>query len=243
LLRKPGFGKTILSYLIIEDLKSLGPVFSYQFSSEKKDSYDPYHALRALLVQLVHHFGSLNDVIDQVAVLMNSEGSGQTTASDEEVLASLSLILATAPRVSLVFDGIDECNDHEHFLKLIHGISTATSHKVLLLGRPNVEAAPKIHHLSLHLDQAWNLPDIKRYLNPELSSLQESSLIPVTLEIEELSDFLAHRAEGMFLWAWLLIQYLNCRALSPKERLGTIFTPSIVESLGDVYEKILRVLD
>ena len=242
-LGKPGFGKTILSSLVIEDVESHGPVFFYHFSSEKRDSSDPYHALRAVLVQLIHHFGTVKDVIDQVAVLMESDGSGQTIASDEEVLASLSLILATAPRTSLVFDGIDECDNHEHFLEMIRDISTATSHKFLLLCRPNVEAAFGMHHLSLYLDQAWNMPDMKLYLHPRLTSLQERHLIPVTLDIENVVCILAHRAEGMFLWVWLMIQYLNCRALSPKERQSVIFTPSIVEGLGDLYEKILKVLD
>ncbi|KAJ5428580.1 hypothetical protein N7445_010034 [Penicillium cf. griseofulvum] len=178
-----------------------------------------------------------------VKVLMDSDGSGQATASDEEVLAGLSLILATVPQTFTVFDGIDECDDHEHFLELIRDISTQTSHKVLLLGRPNVEAPSKMHHLSLYLDQAWNFPDIKLYLYPKILSLQERHQIPDTLDIEGVVGVLAHRAEGMFLWAWLMIQYLNCRALSPKERLDAVLTPSIVEGLEDVYEKILSVLD
>ena len=238
--------------MIIEDLRySYGgnlrtsdapPVFFYQFSLERRDSCGPYDALRAVLVHLVHRFGTLKDVIDQVAVLMDSEGSGQTTASDEEVSASLSL-LATIPNVSLVFDAVDECEDYAHFLELLRDLCTTTSAKVLLLGRPNVELPAGFPHLSLYLDQAWNFPDIELYIQPKLSLLQDRRLIRTTLDVAVVVKTLACRAEGMFLWAWLMTQYLNCRALSPKKRVDAIFLPSIVEGLNDVYGKIIRVLD
>jgi hypothetical protein len=221
----------------------LVPIFFYHFASERKGFCAAYSALRAILVQLVHTLPFDKAVMDRVAVLMYSEGSGQLRASDEEVGAALSLLLETVPNPILVFDGIDECEDHSWFLELIRDLSTATSSKVLLLGRPNVELPMWFSHLSIYLDRSLNLSDIKLYLEPRVLQLLERKLFPVGTSAQEMVDMLASRAEGMFLWAFLFMQYLGCRSISPKERLEAIFTPSLIEGLDGVYGKILGTLD
>ena len=173
---------------------------------------------------------------------MGSMSHGQTTASDEETLAAVSLLLETAPQVSLVFDGIDECDNASHFLDLLCSISSTIPLKVVLLCRPSVEIPHRFPHLSLYLDKSWNLEDIKIFVRPHLESLCHRRLISQNLDLNQLVDVVSERAEGMFLWAWLMTQYLNCRALSPKERSDAIFVPSIVEGLDNVYEKILLAL-
>lgn len=237
----------MLSSLIIEDLRAQpigqASVFFYHFASERRGFCAAYSALRAILVQLVHTFRPDKAVIDRVAVLMDSEGSGQLRASDEEVGAALSLLLETVPNPTLVFDGIDECGDRPWFLELIRDLSAATSSKVLLLGRPNVELPMRFSHLSIYLDRSLNLPDIKLYLEPQVSQLIERKLIPVGTSVQEIANTLASRAEGMFLWSFLFMKYLGCRAISPKERLEAIFTPSLIEGLDGVYGKILGTLD
>jgi hypothetical protein len=242
-LGKPGFGKTVVSSLIIEDLQSsLRPVLFYHFSSEKRNSVSPYAAMRAILVQLIHSFGSNKEVVDQIAVLTSNESCGQITSSDEEVLAAVELLLETAPQVSMVFDGVDECENARHFLEILCSISSSTRLKTVLLCRPSVELPTRFPHFPLHLDKRWNLADIKTFVRPHLESLSNRRLLSLDLDLNQLVNIISERAEGMFLWAWLMTQYLNCRALSPKERSDAIFTPSLVEGLDDVYEKILRVL-
>lgn len=80
------------------------------------------------------------------------------------------------------------------------------------------------------------------FVRPDLESLYDRRLISRELDLDQLVDIISERAEGMFLWAWLMTKYLNCRALSPKERSDAIFIPSVVEGLDDVYEKILLAL-
>lgn len=198
--------------------------------------------MRAILVQLIHFFGTNKEVVDQITVLMGTESYGQITSPDEEVLAAVTLLLETAPQVSMVFDGVDECDDARHFLAILCSISSSTPLKAVILCRPSVELPVRFPHFPLHLDKRWNLVDIKTFVRPHLESLYERRFLSLDLDLNQVVNIISERAEGMFLWAWLMTQYLNCRALSPKERSDAIFIPSLVEGLDDVYEKILRVL-
>ncbi|KAH0559610.1 hypothetical protein GP486_003875 [Trichoglossum hirsutum] len=251
---KPGYGKTVLSSLLIEDLRDVsmsstgdlsshGSVFFYHFASERRDHCGPYSALRAVLVQLVHRFQSHKNIIDQITILMELNNGGKLKASDEEIFAALSLLLEGLEHTVLVFDGLDECEEHTTLLELIRELCASTTTRVLLLSRPNVGLPMRFHHLSLYLHQSSNFQDIKLYLEPQILLLRDRGLIPGETSLGAAVDTLASRAEGMFLWTWLMTQYLNCRALSPKERLEAIFEAADIEGLHDVYGKILRVLN
>jgi hypothetical protein len=196
-----------------------------------------------VLVQLVHKFRSHKDVIDRISVLMMLDNGGQLTASDQDIYAALSLILKSFEDITLVFDGLDECEAPTAFLQLIQELCASTPTKAVILGRPNVELPVRFQHFLIHLTQSSNLEDIKIYLEPQIFLLQNRRLIPEDVSIATVVDTLAARAEGIFLWAWLMIQYLSCRALSPKERLATIFEEVSIGGLDNMYEKILRVLD
>lgn len=196
-----------------------------------------------MLVQLVHKFRSHKDVIDRISVLMESDNSAQLIASDQDIYAALSLLLEGFEDITLVFDGLDECEDPTAFLQLTRELCASTPTKAVILGRPNVELPVRFQHLSIHLPQSSNLEDIKTYLEPQIFLLQNRRLIPEDVSLATVVDTLAARAEGIFLWAWLMIQYLSCRVLSPKERLAAIFEEVSIGGLDNMYEKILRVLD
>lgn len=185
----------------------------------------------------------MKEIIDQLAILMDAEGSGQLTASDEEISAALSLLLAILPSIVLVFDGIDECECYELFLEQLRDICHTTPVKILLLSRPTVQLPDRFPHLSLHLDQTWNLSDIKLFIRPKVAQLHGRRLLPPNLGTDEVVESLSSRAEGMFLWAYLMMSYLGCRALSPKEREDAIVSPKFTEGLDDVYDKICGILD
>ncbi len=44
------------------------------------------------------------------------------------------------------------------------------------------------------------------------------------------------------LWAYLMVRFLHCRALSPKERREAIFSNNLVEGINGIYTAILIVL-
>jgi hypothetical protein len=244
---KPGYGKTVLSSLLIEDLEDSSPsdggVLFYHFAVERRDYCSPYYALRAVLVQLLHKFRWHKEVIDRISVLMESDSSGQVTASDQDIYAALSLVLEGFQNIILVLDGLDECEDPTAFLQLIKELCASTPTKALILGRPNVELPMRFQHLLIYLPETSNMEDIKAYLEPQILLLKDRRLIPEEVALAKVVNALTTRAEGIFLWAWLMIQYLSCRVLSPKERVAAIFESIPIEGLDNMYEKILRVLD
>ena len=182
-------------------------------------------------------------MIDIMSVLHSTESSGQLVASDEEVHQAILLLLSHLPGTTLVFDGIDECSDSAAFLAKLQHLCFHTSTKALLFSRPSLDIPHTFSRfMTFDLTQRHNREDIHQYLVPEIQSLQEQSLIPAELPLAKVVATLVSRSLGMFLWASLMIRYLNCRALSPRERRDAIFAVDVVEGIEGLYNTILKTL-
>ncbi|KAI1376305.1 hypothetical protein F4677DRAFT_419535 [Hypoxylon crocopeplum] len=252
---KPGYGKTVLSSLLIEDLqivktrKALNGsskqfVFFYHFSGERTTKCSSVDAFRAVLLQLIHQTRGREDILDVILVMIDSESSGQVHASGDEIMQTLMLALSKMTSVTLVFDGVDECSDHPSFLKNLHRLCSETHTKALLLSRPNIPLPPSFKNTTQIVLEHWqNIQDITMFLEPEIQTLVDDHLLPSTCDRNEIVRLLACRAQGMFLWAHLMVKYLGCQALSPRERLDAIFTTQVVEGLEGLYSRILRILN
>ncbi|KAH7095136.1 hypothetical protein FB567DRAFT_586466 [Paraphoma chrysanthemicola] len=249
---KPGFGKTVLSSLLIEDLQEdftpsirttpdHGYVFFYHFVSERRDCCTPYDAFRAVLAQIIQRYSYHQDTLDRIAILMIPNNVDGLLASDEEVFGALLLLLEGFNQSILIFDGIDECEDHTVFLEQLNDLCATTSTRLMLLGRPNIELPSKFAHQSIHL-RDWNLRDIERFLDPQVRRWQDRGMIPNAEPTEKIVEELVSHSEGIFLWARLMSQFLDRKALSPKERLDIIFEPTEFTGLDGIYTKILEVL-
>ncbi|KAK5655984.1 hypothetical protein OQA88_5122 [Cercophora sp. LCS_1] len=250
---KPGFGKTTLSSLIIDDL-GLQPitdglshesecVLFYHFVSEQPELCLASNAWRAILSQLIHGCRQQRDVIDALSVLYEESSMGQRTASEEEVMQCLLLLLPRFSGIVLLFDGIDECNNSYSFLESMGSLCTETCTKSLLLGRPNIELPKDLRDLSyFDINHFHNYDDIVLYLTPEIQCLQAKSWIRADPPLKEVVSVLANKSAGMFLWAYLMTRYLSCRALSPKERHEAIFVSSLVEGMEGLYSAILDTI-
>jgi hypothetical protein len=191
----------------------------------------------------VHEHRNRADLIDTFSILIESRSSGQVTASDDEIYQALALLMSWSTDVTLLFDGVDECINAGGFLTKLHELCTKSYTKVLLLGRPSTEIPRSFRHFtSFHLDQSQNMGDIALYLRPEIHELQQDGQLEMCLSLDEIVSILTSRSQGMFLWAWLMVRYLECKALSPSEREEAIFTVELVEGLENLYEKILFML-
>jgi len=80
--------------------------------------------------------------------------------------------------------------------------------------------------------------DIGCYLSRCPASLIDDDLLLPT-EIPNLVDHLIRGADGMFLWAKLMVNYLNSPALTPAKRLETIQHVIFPEGLEKMYDRIL----
>jgi hypothetical protein len=210
--------------------------------SERRNQCEPFDALRAVLAQMVQKYRADKDTIDRVSVLMSTSSADVSKANDDEILAAVTILLTVFNHSILVFDGADECGDPTEFLELIKDLCIKTTTRVLLLSRPNVDLPIDFRHQSIHL-RSSNVKDIEQYLKPKVRGWKQKKYITAETPSELIIDKLVAYSEGMFLWARLMTQYLDLRALSPKERLEAILEPKEFKGLHGIYAKILKALE
>jgi hypothetical protein len=220
-----------------------GGVLFYHFELEQKDGCSASQAWKAILCQLVHICRTRKDVIDVLSILHTTDSTGQITASDDEVKQTLALLLSQLTDLiglTLLFDGIDECTEPSEFLLQLHSLCLETSTKALLLGRSNIDIPAAFKRFkTFDLVQAHNSADIARYLTPRIQSLQSASFISPEPSLGKIVATLVDRSCGMFLWAALMIRYLQCKALTPRERREAIFSVEVLEGIDGLYCTIL----
>lgn len=154
---KPGFGKTTLSVSIIEDLRSNGDgdgegdttahdteaVVYFYFDLQRPDKRRFSDVLRATITQLIHRYQEDCVVIDAISLLMDLKGSGQLKASPRELAEMFLLFLSRLSLVTLVLDGINECENFAESLPFLTEASLKRNFRSLFLGRPSVQIPEK----------------------------------------------------------------------------------------------------
>jgi hypothetical protein len=222
-----------------------GAVAFFYFDSRRPEKREQYNAFRAIITQLVHKYQRETDIIDTISVLMDVSGSGQPRASDDEIRKVFSLFIRRIPSIILVVDAIDECVNVARFLRMIYDICNPSTCKMLVLGRPNISFPLPYRQGMLQVKvMPWsNFNDLKDYLKAEVDDLLETVDIAGGLSAIQIAEKIANRAQSMFLFAKLMIAYLQSPALSPSERLSEIKNLSLIEGLDDMYERTCQALE
>ena len=253
----PGYGKTILSIRAIEDMQcnQAQPVEGGESASghslaffhfDKLNTHlnEPHQALRAVLTQIIHQNQSEMILVDTVSLLMDIDGTGQLIGSESETASVLNLALQRFPNTILVFDGIDECLEPSIFLQKLYAICKNAKCKILIFSRPNLQI-PRLYQsgiFRLHLTISANLYDIELFLRPQVDNLLASSLLPSYYTAEEIVRKISIRANSLFLWAKLMMNYLECPALSPRDRAEAVDKINLLEGLDALFSKILTAI-
>lgn len=254
---KPGFGKTVLSTAIIEDLEkrpappgegdTLVPVVAFFHFSEcfrvgGKSSMD---AFRALVAQLIRAHRSQDSVMDALFILFDKYSGAQEHASQDQVIAVLKLLVQQWPTVFII-DGIDECVDEARLLSNLWTNLHNIDCRVLLLSRPNVIFPYYYRALGdrwqIQLNPAENKSSIRVFLGNCFDIMACEGLFADVKISDALLDDVASRSDGMFLWARLLVNYLESPALSPHERLNVLQQAKLLEGLRGLYNRILLTM-
>ncbi|KAF5013300.1 hypothetical protein FDECE_695 [Fusarium decemcellulare] len=239
----PGSGKTVLAASTIDFLTSseeLGNITCYYFfDATSANPGTRYDAWRAIVAQLYKQSCQIEQVRDIFSLAVRKV---LDPASEEELLDVLRLCAAVLPRVSIVADGIDECAEATQFFHDVCRLCDVPRVRVALFSRPNV--AP-IRQSSLVTSIQTNRKaldrDIAKFFNQELVSLMRLGQLPRHAEphISSLTDHLVYRSDGMFLWARLMITYLQSPALTPAQKLR-IAREKTPERINNLY---LRIFD
>lgn len=131
IIGKPGYGKTILSATIIEDLvnyiyqelddPALGilPGFVAYFYFEQTTNNSINTAIRSVLAQILRTHQYTKEIVDALSIAMIYSGSGQAFASNQDIISVLRLCIHKFGISYMVFDGLDECQNWEEFVMTI----------------------------------------------------------------------------------------------------------------------------
>ncbi|KAF7532039.1 hypothetical protein G7054_g8326 [Neopestalotiopsis clavispora] len=254
---KPGYGKSVLCAAVIEDLKSQPSVqspfnphklnddtFFYFFDKQRHLTNDSGAAFRALATQILHSSQASNDFVDLALFCRDLAGSGQPNASNDEVHGLLKCYLDKLPETKLVLDGLDECSDVDHLLRHLDDMASQSKTDIMLSSRPNVaiefSSCSSVRLLSLN--ERSHCEDIERYLRPQIQQLIRDGQLISHLSADKIRQILVKRSNFMFLWANLMVSYLQSDFLTPADRNEAIEDTSLFEELEDFYEEIIKQL-
>jgi hypothetical protein len=201
-------------------------------------------AQRALLAQILHAHRQENDLVDMFIFSMNEISSGQMVASDDELGELLRMYLRTCDKKCfIILDGIDECSENEVLIQQLIRLKDESGIKILLFSRPNIALLSRTVLEERQLPIGRNTTrDIKIYLTRRVVLLQDHCLLPKNVETDSMVNHLLTGADGMFLWARLMISYLNCPALTRSQRVEVIENVIFPEGLETMYDRISQLI-
>ena len=182
--------------------------------------------------------------MEKFAFAKGENSVGQLSASPFELTSLLQCCLSGMQQVYLILDGVDECDDTAALTQLLVWVGANTSVKVLLFSRPNVGKLQRIFPKTqcITVDRGKTSADIERFLQNQLQVLVDEELISATADLSDLVKRLVIGADGMFLWARLMINYLESPAHTPKARLRVVLDVVLPEGLENMYDRILRLI-
>ncbi|KAK6534601.1 hypothetical protein TWF281_005909 [Arthrobotrys megalospora] len=243
----PGRGKTIWTGSIAERLQNTfdsnnlsGASSAYFFFEQKGSETYSENAYRAILAQILTHNSQDEAVVDRVSFIMNDKQTGQLQASQQQLLDTLNILIPSLGITAFVVDGVDECRDRKALVSNLFRLALSPNVKLILLSRPNVpELCKKSSHiLTLVLESNAVRGDIGIYLQRNLSDMQSNSMLPSGLDFQDAYNRLLNGANGMFLWAHLMVNLLLSEVLTPWQRRQIIVSVILPEGLEEIYGRI-----
>lgn len=185
-----------------------------------------------------------DDLVDRFLFVMDDGSSGQLDASRNEMLDLMKLCASAQGEFYLILDGIDECLDTPSLVEDLLTLTEVPQARCLLFGRPGGHSiAPFFNTVpeECRLDlRGLTDADVRRFLDTHIQRL--SDLLPTSPPSTELVSRLAVGADGMFLWARSMIDYLKSYALTPARRLRVIMDIRSPEGLDCMYDRIMTLI-
>ena len=193
---------------------------------------------------MLHTYRHDEDILDIYTYAMNMLSRGQPTGTYGELFELLILCYKAMDQVEIVLDAIDECIDPDILVQQLLELTRIGSVMLILFCRPTVshlcQSVP--HQLRLSLRTECAVRDIGLYLSRKLEDLVDLNYLPEECDLEDLTDKLVRGADGMFLWARLMVSYLSSPALTPGQRLDDIAEINLPEGLDAMYSRIISLI-
>ncbi|KAH8999582.1 hypothetical protein EDB86DRAFT_3242618 [Lactarius hatsudake] len=247
-----GSGKSILSSVIIRDIKSLANAGSaflayFYFDFKDKAKQDSRALLSSLLVQL----SDQSDIFCDVLFFLYSahkRGSEQPTTDSLSQCLKHMLTAAGPVPIYLVLDALDECpygtglpSPRETLLDLVDELVKLhlPTLRLCVTSRPEFDIRTALKPLatqqvSLH-DESGQTRDIKNYVADVVRSDRRMKRWRDE-EKDMVIEKLAEKADGMFRWVYCQLEVLRCCFPANVRRA----LEELPKSLDETYERILK---
>lgn len=237
-----GSGKTVLSTNIIKHIQlCLGSndglaFFHCDRGNDKKTSC--LAVLSSLLAQLCNQRDDIPPPILRAFNAAKRLGRGCISPTDAP-LELLRTSIAYFDHLYIVIDGIDESKEMSNILdQLCNLVAGGNRSSVLVLSRDIPLLRSRMSCFpSVELNAANTKADLDEYVLAATAELYQGSL--VTESVAKISAFLSANAQGVFLWAHLMISKLQA-AITPSEISNILENPPI--GLEAVFEESLQKL-
>ncbi|KAK3324555.1 hypothetical protein B0T19DRAFT_232555 [Cercophora scortea] len=250
---KPGSGKSVIATQLATFLRQrkASTTIRHLCSYLYRDSLKYDRIIASLICQLLH------DNQDAVAYIYGEYILGKKMASNtvlEQVLIALLNTLSIDPSrpmyVRIILDGLDECDEdtQQKLLTTVNRIISTNSSlvvaKVLVSCRDTARLSRSLSKkstMSLY-DETQSLDSaITAYTNQKLLSMKPKfdELGLAGSDVSDIEAKIVQKADGMFLWARLVLEYLkNNIFFSREEMLEAV--DALPRKLSDFYERVLN---
>ncbi|KAL7960442.1 ankyrin repeat-containing domain protein [Trichoderma compactum] len=239
-----GSGKSVFSASTVRQLQESGGIVLFFFFRQIVDkNHSANHLVRDFTAQLLPHCPAL--ITSLTAVSQDHAISGNESSLVWPALVE-ALVKSITKNVYCVVDALDEMDDgdFEGMTSRLVELSTAAPEKikVMMTSRP----LPKIEQafsnrgiVRLKLDPALLFPDVARYVNARMATLEP----PLSDDKNELiKQTICERANGLFLHARLiadnLAEGLRDGHITEETLPGSL--DRLPRTLQDVYEDMLK---
>ncbi|GAP92702.1 putative NACHT domain-containing protein [Rosellinia necatrix] len=250
---KPGSGKSVLTSEITKFMKASNQFVIRYFCSQRYTSSILYHEiLRSILLQLLRNNDELITHVYKDYVLGRKPPTVQAL---EKLVLALLKATSSEPRqvkyVWIVLDGLNECEPRQQasvmsFLNQLTGKTASggdTVCKILISSRHSPTIAKR-----LRVGQVMSLSDerksvtmaIMQYVSQRLHSLHDKlrQLELSQKEIGDLTRVITNKADGMFLYARLVLDYLSREIFYSGAEIKSSID-ELPKEISEFYQKIL----
>lgn len=203
---------------------------------------------RSFLAQILGQCLSNEAIVNMFSFAYNNRAPDRETASNQEMMKLMEAVSKRVRNMYIIIDALDEAEDPDDLVQALLGILQGSNVKLLIFSRPNVSTLRKMSEgvaawfSSITLRRALVESDLHTYLSRHVINLQVDRLLPEGLSSEDITQHLLSGADGMFMWARLMISYLKSPALVPETRMSLIQGLNTPERLEKMYLRILRLI-
>ncbi len=238
----PGSGKSVLSASVVQHLQHQlahqeDAVLAYFFCDTRdKQKKSILAIVRSLIAQILTQLKATPSSLSTAYENAMKYGRSRISSTDQPLMLVKSLATSLSATF-IVLDGLDECDDPSEVAQSFADVACLSETvRLVCFSRESTALKARLGQFpSLKLTAALTKPDIDNYLSTAVMELPTDE----ASTRKEVFEKLSRDADGMFLWAHLMVQNLKS-ATNTKEILEML--AELPVGLDVVYDFILQRL-